>query len=257
MRKMSRIGLISYLNSCPLGHGLAEETSVRIHRAPPSVLAEMLAAGDLDVSLVPVVDYLAHEDQWEVAAPYGICSRGAVWTVKIFSPVPMERIDRLVADTDSHTARNLARVLVHRVRGVVPEIVDRGFGQGLPPRIEEPTLLIGDKAWQMKQADYVYDLGDIWTCRFGKPFVYAVWAGPRNRVSEAVRSLLSRTAESNLGRPDELGRLYGPEHGFTPSEAAEYFRRAIHYRIGPEEWAGLEQFKEYLAALAGEPACRE
>jgi chorismate dehydratase len=256
MRKMCRIGLISYLNSCPLGHGLADQGSVRVLRAPPSALADMLAAGALDVSLVPVVDYLAREDRWEVAAPYGICSRGAVWTVKIFSPVPMDRIDRLVVDTDSRTARNLARVLVHRARGAVPKLVRRDFAGGPPAKIEAPTLLIGDKAWRMKEGAYIYDLGEIWTREFGRPFVYAVWAAPKGRCPDEVKTLLGATARANLKRPEELGRRYGPEHGFTADQATEYFRRIIHYPIGPEEWAGLAKFKECLAALAGEPACQ-
>jgi len=256
MMKKYQIGLVPYLNACPLGHGLDEKGLVQVRRVPPSRLAQMLENDSLDVALVPVVDYLAHPSRWEISVPYGICSRGEVWTVKIFSPVPVEKIDTLFVDTDSHTSINLARVLTHRIAGKIPELVAKDFSGVLPTTISEPTLLIGDKTWRVKHAPFIYDLGKLWGEQFNLPFVYAVWASKTHELADEIKEVLSQTAELNLNRLNELGKLYGPGHGFSAEEACEYFQRIIHYRLGPEEQAGMMCFKECLEALSSEIPCR-
>jgi chorismate dehydratase len=245
MKKRFQIGLVSYLNACPLGHGLADSPRVQVHLYPPSGLAERMDAGKLDAALVPVVDYLARRDRWEIAVPYGICSKGPVGTVKIFSPRPIEKIDRLVVDADSHTSINLARILIRRRSGKEPELIGKKFSS--PPAVfDEPTLLIGDKAWQVRHAGFVYDLGQLWGEQFNLPFVYAVWAAGKKSLPEEIKKLLTLTAETNFKRFGDLARLYGPDHGFSVEEAERYFTENIFYLLGPEELAGLEKFKDNL-----------
>jgi len=256
MMKKYQIGLISFLNSRPLGHGLQEHQNVQVRTGPPSMLANALDEGLLDVALVPATDFLTHIDQWELAVPYGICSQGEVWTVKIFSTVPIHKITQLVVDSDSHTSINLAKILIRRIGGRTPELITRNFRGMTPIRISEPTLLIGDKAWQVKSADYVYDLGQLWHELFDLPFVYALWVSRNGAIPDEIEDLLTQVAEQNLKCPNELGQIYGPQHGFTPREAAEYFRRVIHYRIGPEELSGLVQFRECLSSLSRVALCR-
>jgi len=253
MKKIYQIGLIPFLNSCPLGHGLEDDPSLQVHRIRPSGMAARLEEGALDVALVSSVDYLARRDRWEIVAPYGIGSHGAVWTVKIFSPVPMDRIDRLIVDADSHTAINLARVLVARAKGRAPELISREFSG--PVEFREPTLLIGDKAWHAGSAEFVYDLGQAWHEQFGLPFVFAVWAAPKFELPERIRDRLATTVEDNMERLDQLAALYGPMHGFSESEAREYLGRVIWYPIDRDELAGLEQFGQCLSELTGEVSC--
>jgi len=256
MMKKCQIGMLPYLNARPLGHGLQDYPDVQIRTFPPSGQAEMLDQGLLDVALVPVVDYLSRVDRWEMAIPYGICSDGAVWTVKIFSPIPIGKIRQLVVDSDSHTSINLARVIINQISGKVPELVTRNFAGDIPVCVTEPTLLIGDKAWQVKGAPYIYDLGQLWQELYGLPFVFALWVCRIGGISETVEDLLTEVAERNLERTQELGEMYGPRHGFSPKEAAEYFGRIIHYRVGPEELSGLVQFKDCLSVLSRVSLCR-
>ena len=54
-----RIGAVSYLNAKPLYHRLCEFAPyVRLSMDVPSLLAEQLAEGELDVALIPSVEYL-------------------------------------------------------------------------------------------------------------------------------------------------------------------------------------------------------
>ena len=54
-----RVGAVSYLNAKPLYYRLCEfAPRVRLSMDVPSRLAERLAAGELDVALIPSVEYL-------------------------------------------------------------------------------------------------------------------------------------------------------------------------------------------------------
>jgi chorismate dehydratase len=250
-----KVGMLPYLNVRPLGHGLAEDNRVEITTLRPSEQAERLDAGLLDVAVVPVVDFLAHRDHWHQAVPLGICCRAAVWTVKLFSPVPLEQIERVTVDLDSHTSVNLLRVLFHESQHRLPILTGRNFSPIDPGAITEPTLLIGDKAWQGK-APYVYDFGQWWYDLFKLPFVFAMWVSAHPIVDE-LKTLLVETAERNFRRTDELARTYGPPHGFSIADARTYFDSVIRYRIGPDELAGLEHFAECLDKISGAVPCRE
>jgi len=235
-----------YLNAGVLIEDVGAGGGIRLERHPPSRLAALLKEGSLDAAILPSVDYLAHQQRWAIAAPYGIAAEGPVWTVKVFSPHPWPAIQRLVVDSESHTSAALAGVLLwragsHATQFVTPAEDVRTSGVGTA------RLLIGDKALHGPQAKFVCDLGEIWHEQTGLPFVFALWVARTAELAERLRPVLSRTAERNLQRVDELARRLGPRHGFTYAEARTYLGRVIRYRLGEREWAGLDRFKSLLA----------
>src|SRR5688572_19789820 len=83
-----RVGAVGYLNSKPLIEGLTElapQTDLILD--VPSRLADDLAAGRLDVALIPSVEYLLHPD-YEIVSDACVAARGPVLSVKLFSRVP-------------------------------------------------------------------------------------------------------------------------------------------------------------------------
>src|SRR5688572_20622372 len=100
MASRLRVGAVSYLNAKPLYHRLTEfAPRVRLTMDVPSRLADDLARGELDVALIPSVEYLrgAHLG-YEVIPGFAIAARAAVRSVKLFCRVPFERIERLALD---------------------------------------------------------------------------------------------------------------------------------------------------------------
>ena len=56
-RGVVRIGAVSYLNAEPTVHGLEHEAGFRVERDLPARVAERLHAGEVDLALVPSIEY--------------------------------------------------------------------------------------------------------------------------------------------------------------------------------------------------------
>ena len=246
-----RIGVTPYFNALPLIDGLEAFEDVEVFREPPSELADLLDSARIDAALLPAADYLAGRDRWQMAAPYGIVAAGPVWTVKIFSDVPLRKIAQLHVDAESHSSAALAKVIFREWEGQEVQFIPQAFRAGAVDT-DRNWLLIGDKAFAGIDRAYVYDLGELWFERTGLPFIFALWAAAGTAPIERIGKRLCETADRNLARVDHLASLYGPEHGFDSSVAREYLGRVIHYRIGARELKGLERFGKLLAKHAGQ-----
>ncbi len=132
-----RVGAVSYLNAKPLYYRLDEfAPGVRLEMDLPSRLADRLAAGELDLALIPSVEYLrGAAPGYEILPGFAIAARGAVRSVKLFSRVPLGRIERLALDAGSRTSQALARVWLDARHGVRPAS-DRAAADGRPGRGE-------------------------------------------------------------------------------------------------------------------------
>ena len=117
-----RVGAVSYLNAKPLYYRLCDiAPNVRLTMDVPSRLAEQLADGELDVALIPSVEYLRGAGRgYEIIPGFAIAARGPVRSVKLFSRVPWERVERLALDAGSRTSQVLARIWLDAAHGVRP-----------------------------------------------------------------------------------------------------------------------------------------
>jgi len=130
---MIRVGLVRYRNTLPLAVGLEERLEVSLHPGDPSAVARDLAAGRLDVGLVPVAALATHPE-WPVVRGLGIASCGPVASVLLLSRKPLAEAQRLVIDPASRTSNILAQLWLRRSLHRKIEVVDGG--QDLENRLE-------------------------------------------------------------------------------------------------------------------------
>ena len=248
-----RIGAVSYLNAKPLYYRLEEFAPwVRLEMDVPSRLADRLAAGELDVALIPSVEYLRGASTgYEIVPGLAIAARGAVRSVKLFSRVPFEHIERLALDAGSRTSQALARVWLDARHGVRPVRIEP-LPLGVP--VEESTadavLLIGDRAMRVAEGPYhaVVDLAEAWREMTGLPFVFAFWVVRGGLDLGELPEILVRCRSEGLRHADELARMHGPGLGLEISTCYDYLTRALSYDLGEPEIAGLRRFARMAAA---------
>jgi chorismate dehydratase len=254
-----RIGAVGYLNARPLTWALDRfPDRWHVRYDVPSVCARLLNAGEVDLGLIPSVEYLSAPD-YRFVPGVGIGSTGPIASVALYTTRPVPEIRTLALDTSSRTSVALIKVLCRHRFGIEPEFVPHGPDLVAMTTIADAGLLIGDPAFDADHAALgltKIDLGQEWTAMTGLPFIYAAWTGRAGAVSaDDVRALQEAQAEG-LVSIDAIAREYGGTDALVAARAASYLRDNVRYGLGPREAEGLQLFLDYAADLGVAPARR-
>jgi len=254
-----RIGAVGYLNARPLTWALdraPERWQVRYDL--PSVCARLLYDGEVDLGLVPSIEYL-RSDQYRFVPGVGIGSKGPVASVALFTRRPIAEIRHIALDTSSRTSVTLIKVLCHHRFRIQPEYVPYGPDIAAMLRDYDSGLVIGDPALE---ADPVLlgatkiDLGAEWTTMTGLPFVYAAWTGRTGSIASDVVALLQDAQVEGAGSYEAIAAEYGGGDAGATRRALVYLRDNMRYGLGADEAAGLQVFLDYAADLGLAPKRR-
>jgi chorismate dehydratase len=241
-----RIGAVSYLNTRPLVYGMQDAPGaerVRLSYATPAVLADRLAAGELDVALLPVIE-LARIPGLELVPGLGIVTYGPSRSVLLVSRRPPEAIETVAMDPDSRTSNALARVLLAEVWKCRPRI--RSGGPLLEESLDDAdaAVRIGDKALfdPLPAGVRVHDMGEVWTNETGLPFVFAAWAARPGVVDRDLYRLLHDSRRAGSRAVDRIAAEFTWSGRSHPDVAREYLTEHIHFRLGSNELRAMELF---------------
>jgi chorismate dehydratase len=247
-RRALRVGSVSFLNAKPLIYGLEGAEGLELSLAVPSRLLEGLRREELDVALLPVIDY-QRMDGLRVVPSGGIGCFGETLTVRIFSTVPVEEIGTLGCDTDSHTSVALARVIFAERYGTRPTFVDWTRQEEQPC---DARLLIGDKVVCEEPAGFEHqlDLGAAWRALTGLPFVFAVWTARGGVDLGDLPRRLEEAKRAGLTNVTEIVKRYAVGRGWPAGLAMQYLSVYLKFDVGERELKAIELFHE-LAAKHG------
>ena len=143
MQHKVRIGAVNYLNTKPLICDLTElAPDADLILEPPSLLADMLAAGKLDVALIPAIEYF-RAGSYSIIPDISIATRGPVLSVTLFSRVPCSAIRRLALDVGSRTSAALTQILLRKRYQARPELQMLSWEQKPEDLDVDAVLLIG------------------------------------------------------------------------------------------------------------------
>ena len=257
-----RIGAVSYLNTKPLVYGLAElAPRAEVVFDLPSRLADELAAGKLDVALIPSVEYFQSPD-YAILSDACIGCRGPVLSVKLLSRVPMDKIRTLALDEGSRTSVALVRILLKERYGLSPRLLPFLLGVAAAKVEADAVLMIGDRAMHPPAGfSQEWDLGDEW-CRWAElPFVFAMWVARKEALTELgeIEIALSRARDEGVSHLAEIAERESASVGLTYEQCLSYLRDNLYFFLGPREQRGLQLFRAHAMRLGLAPvvpACR-
>ena len=245
-----RIGAVSYLNTRPLVYELAK--SAPQHELIfdlPSRLADDLAAGRLDVALIPSVEYFQNPN-YQIVSDACIGCRGLVRSVKLLSRVPIESIRTLALDEGSRTSVALVRILLRGRFGLSPKLLPFPIDAAPESIAADALLMIGDRAMHPPAGQFVeeWDLGDVW-CRWTElPFVFAMWVARESSGAEELAATLSRARDMGVANVEKIAADEHARFKLTYQDCLTYLRDHLHFTLGPRERAGLNLFRELFLA---------
>jgi chorismate dehydratase len=243
-----RLGAVSYLNAEPSVHGLEREPGFLIERDLPSRVAERLHAGEVDLALVPSIEY--GFGRYAIVPGVAIASRGKVRSVCLFHREPLDRVRRVAVDTSSRASAGLVRVLLHTRLGRDPEYVPMAPGLDRMLAEADAALLIGDPALVARWAGPPpIDLGHAWCEWTGLPFVFAAWLARTPEIARAAADPLRRAAARGERRLAAIAAAGASELGLPPEVAEDYLRERLSFRFGDAERAAVARFRELWGRL--------
>jgi chorismate dehydratase len=249
--KRPRVSAVSYLNTSPLVWGMlhgGQRDLFDLEFRLPADCADHLASGAADIGIVPSFE-LTRQDL-EIIPGQGIACHGAVRSILMISRPPAAQIRTLALDSSSRTSVALARVILERRYGAVPQTVSHAPNLGAMLRIADAALIIGDPALRIDPVSlpwHVYDLGAEWVEMTGLPMVFAVWAGRKGTVTPEVVAAFQESCRYGLERLEEIVVVESSARGFAPDLVRDYLRRHIVHKLGPRDYQGLELFLEYAS----------
>lgn len=268
LEKPVRLGCVSYLNTLPLIEGLGKLADARLTLTAPSRLIDLLVDDQVDLALVSLIDYQRSPVELAMLPVGMIGCDGPTMTVRLFSAKPIDQIQRIHVDVDSHTSATLVRVLGRAATGRVPEIEwfdvdaaraerDQATDAGRAADWPEALVLIGDKVVTDSPPAIRYphqlDLGEAWKRDTGLPFVYATWMCRADRADDptilASAATLDRQRRHNATRLDAIAAARAPVRGWPLADARTYLKRMLRFEVSPPARRAVDRFfDEALAA---------
>lgn len=240
------IGSVPYVNALPLVRWFETEAGkrvVQVRYAPPSVLAQWLRQGAVDVALVSSVEWFRRPET-RFVPNLAIASENAVLSVRLFSKVPLPAIRSVALDTSSLTSSALTQILLERAYGISPSY------HAHPPDLEQMLqmcdagLLIGDAGMTAElPGGYILDLGQAWHEWTGLPFVWAVWLANADAPLEALCELLHLAYGWGMQNIEQIIQETVERTGMQYSLVARYLKEVMVYRIEDRFLQGLQRFR--------------
>jgi chorismate dehydratase len=253
-----RLGAVGYLNARPLTWALDHNPHWQVRYDLPSVCAEVLARGDVDLALVSSVEYL-RSGEYRLVPGVGIGSRGPVASIGLFARKPLIEVETIAVDTSSLTSVALLKILSERWFKIRPAYVPHRPDLAAMTRACDAALLIGDPALEADHAALdltKVDLGEEWTAMTSLPFIYAAWTGRGGAVGSGDVEALQVAQDEGVRSFDGIAMEYGRGDAAATARAASYLRDNMKYGLGADEAAGLQLFLDYAADLGLAPGRR-
>jgi predicted solute-binding protein len=279
MRKL-RISIVEYLNTAPLVWGFTDGPlagKYELSFTVPSQCAEALRRGDVDVAIIPSIEYQRIENI-VVLPDMAVGAKDEVRSILVVAKKPIELAKRIALDTSSRASQALVKILADGLWGIKPEFVDAPPDASEMLQSADAALIIGDPALRIAmkmealaakvasgedcckgdpedmpvpgfETTFVYDVAYQWREMTGKPCVLAIWAGRPEIMTPEVVADFEASKRFGVSHLRDICEAAAIKLDMPPRELERYLSENIHFGLEPEYLEGLGLYYEKAAAL--------
>ncbi|HEX8707158.1 MAG TPA: menaquinone biosynthesis protein [Pyrinomonadaceae bacterium] len=248
-KRAPRLAASSYLNTVPLIWSFMRGTRRRevelVTDTAPARCADMLARGEVQAALVPVIEYQRIEGLRIVP---GVCvgSTSRVRSVVLVTRdefADLRGIRTVALDVSSRTSATLVRIIFREFLGFEPEWTEGAPDLEAMLARSDAALIIGDPAMTFsRRGVIVYDLADLWRKHTGLGFVFAMWMARRDELESVGRIDFAGARDEGLAHVAEIAALYSRAVNLPLAEVRSYLLENISFDLSREMRAGLDLF---------------
>ena len=249
--KKLKFGFHDFINAQPLLIPLKEKEQklgVALVTGSPANLAEQLKAGELDLAMIPSIEYLKDSGQYRLLPGIAVASRGPVGTVLFASRLPLAEVRSVALDVRSRTSAALLQVLFGKEFSANVSLEPADPDPGIMLKNHDAALIIGDPAFGLRSAYpdlKIYDLSEQWFEKTGKTFVHAIVA-VRNgiKLDQEFLATVQEAKMEGLSRVESIAKIESEQSGLDFETCLDYLSTKIIYDLGEEEITGLQRFRD-------------
>lgn len=246
-----KISAVNYWNTIPFQYAIHRHLSMdnrfEISWDIPADCAVKLRDDEVDIGLIPVA-FLPKVKGSHRIVDYGIAADGPVYSVALYSQVPLEQIETIVLDYQSRTSVRLCRILCEKYWGITPDFTAAEPGFELKGSNRTAVVVIGNRTFGLERHyAYKWDLAEEWKNWKGLPFVFAVWAANKP-IPKDIVAALNEVFEWGLNHIAESIE-WKAQSTALPDSILEYLTENIHFRIDEEKQSGMQAYLDYVREL--------
>jgi len=242
--RLPRIAASSYLNTAPLIwsfiHGSQRDSVELFTDKAPARCAEMLASGEVDAALVPVIEYQRTPDIL-IAPDVCVGSRSAVRSVVLVTKLNnLKKVKRVALDDSSRTSVALVKIIFREFLRFEPK------WQAPRPDLKsmlqhsDAALIIGDPAMKIPRDQFrVFDLATLWHEFTGLGFVFAMWMARKDRVGKIRAIDFAVARDEGLANIQQIASSYSNQIDLSEDEIRNYLTKNIVFTVDEEMQKGL------------------
>lgn len=216
--------------------------------AAPSRCADLLAGGEVEAALVPVIEYQRTPG---LALFPGVCvgSRGLVRSVVLVTRgAELKDVRSVALDRQSRTSVALTQIIFREFIRREPQFTPASPDLGAMLEEHDAALLIGDPAILFpREGLRVYDLAGLWREYTGLGFVFAMWMAASAARREVRELDFAGARDEGLARRAEIAATYEATLGLPQSELRAYLEENICFELNEEMRAGLDLYYRLAA----------
>ena len=213
--------------------------------AAPARCADLLARGEVEAALVPIIEYQRIPD---VRVVPGVCvgSHSAVRSVVLVSKYDdLKEVRRIALDASSRTSQALVKIIFREFLEFEPQWETSSPDINDMMKDNDAALLIGDPAMNVSLPDvHVFDLASLWRRFTDTGFVFAMWMARAGAV-EAVREIdFSGARDEGLAQVEQIISQYETELLLPRDEIREYLTENITFHLDESLEQGMRLYFE-------------
>ncbi len=246
---MLKIGWIDYINTYPFNFeflDLKPDFKYKLIKGIPSQINALIRENKIDTGCISSAEYLENREKYILLPDLSISANNKVFSVAIFSNVPISDVETVYLSKASKSSRYLAKIFLEIFLDKKVKYKELENYENLE---KKTVLLIGDNAIRFsKKFKYIYDLSKIWNENTGYPFVFAVWAVNRD-FYEKNKDLVNRFQNIlNKSKIEFFSNLdfYIDKIDFEDKAFLKEYFLSLNYDLTEIHMKSLRIFKDFI-----------
>lgn len=242
-----KVSAVSYLNTLPFLYGINNTkliNQIDLSIDMPSICADKLIAGEVDLGLIPVA-VIPKLKNSHIVSDFCLGANKKVNTVLLLSDVPLNEIKTVLLDYQSRTSVNLVKVLAKEFWKITPKWVntEKGFEKKIKNNVA--GVVIGDRTFSIKNNyKYAFDLAEQWYINTKLPFVFAAWVANKPLPNSFINDF-NKALNFGVENINQVVNAYSSKQ-ISKDRLLYYLTEEMSYTYTQEKQKALSLFFDYL-----------